>query len=616
MRNIKYNELGENYMKMSFLNGEITVTGTPGISVISPGCGSGKTTIIKEIIRNNSSKGILYSAATIRECNEMYDWIVNNLIGCYDNYNQKLVVSDIASIHSEPRYDENGNVNNGVDLNVWNKYPELFKDKKVIICTHHKLLHEYPDLLIGYNLNKVDLSSLNVYDRVDYMNDSGFRLDPRKYVLIDELPRCGVLKKSYYITDLYPLGITVPNRHYLPDGTLKVDRYCTRIEDYTLMKCVYEEIERNDKRLLITKSSNEPSNYRKDLILSDIHKNFYKYILSEENNINISCNILKLKNRYSRIIIFEGTGDLLFSDSDLIKLYNTKEKYSSPVDINKIPISISRKIDEIKSEEDKIKLFNRINNTLDNMILNVFQRPDIDKVLIVTWKNLRNNSDNEYSNSVFNTEINENFSFTEYIKDYLLGRTNKEFSIIHYQSGLDRATNEFRDYDSIVFLGEFHVPNSAVGEINQDLGSNCSPKKFLLHQLVQAVCRTRIRKHKGDQIHIFYTEDWSPGIMISLENYLNGVPDSNDVYLDDLNIRPKWREAIRKLGEYDIDIINCIRQKINYKVEYDLDCIYSIIPFYEKKIRSYYPLINYLRKLGIELNITSRKSSNGGFPMP
>ena len=168
------------------------------------------------------------------------------------------------------------------------------------------------------------------------------------------------------------------------------------------------------------------------------------------------------------------------------------------------------------------------------------------------------------------------------------------------------------DYDSIVFLGEFHVPNSAVIEINQDLGSNCSPKKFLLHQLVQAVCRTRIRMHTGDPIHIFYTEDWSPGIMISLENYLNGVPDSNDVYLDDLNIRPKWREAIRRLSEHDIDIINCIRQKINYKVEYDLDCIYSIIPFYEKKIRSYYPLINYLRKLGIELNITSRKSSNGG----
>ena len=611
MRNIKYNELGENYMKMSFLNGEITVTGTPGISVISPGCGSGKTTIIKEIIRNNSSKGILYSAATIRECNEMYDWIINNLIGCYDNYNQKLVVSDIASIHSEPRYDENGNVNNGVDLNVWNKYPELFKDKKVIICTHHKLLHEYPDLLIGYNLNKVDLSSLNVYDRVDYMNDSGFRLDPRKYVLIDELPRCGVLKKSYYITDLYPLGITVPNRHYLPDGTLKVDRYCTRIEDYTLMKCVYEEIERNDKRLLITKSSNEPSNYRKDLILSDIHKNFYKYILSEENNINISCNILKLKNRFSRIMIFEGTGDLLFSDSDLIKIYNTEEKYNSPVDINKIPISISRRIDEIKSEEDKIQLFNRINNTLDSMILSVFQRPDVDKVLIVTWKNLKNNSDIDEveSNNVFNTEINENFSFTEYIKDYLLGRTNKEFSIIHYQSGLDRATNEFREYDSIVFLGEFHVPNSAIGEINQDLGSSCSPKKFLLHQLVQAVCRTRIRMHTGDQIHIFYTEDWSPGIMMSLENYLNGVPDSNEVYLDDLNIRPKWREAIRKLGEYDIDIINCIRQNIPYKIEITLSKIYELIPMSFKEVRKYYPLINYLRKLGIELRIPDGNST-------
>ena len=607
MRNIKYNELGENYMKMSFLNGEITVTGTPGISVISPGCGSGKTTIIKEIIRNNSSKGILYSAATIRECNEMYDWIVNNLIGCYDNYNQKLVVSDIASIHSEPRYDENGNINNGVDLNVWNKYPELFKDKKVIICTHHKLLHEYPDLLIGYNLNKVDLSSLNVYDRVDYMNDSGFRLDPRKYVLIDELPRCGVLKKSYYITDLYPLGITVPNRHYLPDGTLKVDRYCTRIEDYTLMKCVYEEIERNDKRLLITKSSNEPSNYRKDLILSDIHKNFYKYILSEENNINISCNILKLKNRFSRIMIFEGTGDLLFSNSKEITLYNINNKYSSEINIEKFHNTLNRSIGELNSNEKKLELYSNINSLLDNLINSVFNNENSKKILIVTWKNLKS-CDYENNKSLFNTEINENFSFTEYIKDYLLGRTNKEFSIIHYQSGLDRATNEFREYDSIVFLGEFHIPNSAIKEINEDLGSNCSPSEFSIHQLVQAICRTRIRNHKGESINVYFTDDWNDLLIAQLTRYL-GSYNNYEYSIDDLNIRPKWKSAINKLCNYDSNISSSLSLGIKYNFEITLNDIFNLIPMSEKKVKKYYPLINYLRGLGIEMKIMTSWNS-------
>lgn len=607
MRNIKYNELGENYMKMSFLNGEITVTGTPGISVISSGCGSGKTTIIKEIIRNNSSKGILYSAATIRECNEMYDWIINNLIGCYDNYNQKLVVSDIASIHSEPRYDENGNVNNGVDLNVWNKYPELFKDKKVIICTHHKLLHEYPDLLIGYNLNKVDLSSLNVYDRVDYMNDSGFRLDPRKYVLIDELPRCGVLKKSYYITDLYPLGITVPNRHYLPDGTLKVDRYCTRIEDYTLMKCVYEEIERNDKRLLITKSSNEPSNYRKDLILSDIHKNFYKYILSEENNINISCNILKLKNRFSRIMIFEGTGDLLFSNSKEITLYNIDNKYSSEINIEKFHNTLNRSIGELNSNEKKLELYSNINSLLDNLINSVFNNENSKKILIVTWKNLKS-CDYENNKSLFNTEINENFSFTEYIKDYLLGRTNKEFSIIHYQSGLDRATNEFREYDSIVFLGEFHIPNSAIKEINEDLGSNCSPSEFSIHQLVQAICRTRIRNHKGESINVYFTDDWNDLLIAQLTRYL-GSYNNYEYSIDDLNIRPKWKSAINKLCNYDSNISSSLSLGIKYNFEITLNDIFNLIPMSEKKVKKYYPLINYLRGLGIEMKIMTSWNS-------
>lgn len=60
----------------------------------------------------------------------------------------------------------------------------------------------------------------------------------------------------------------------------------------------------------------------------------------------------------------------------------------------------------------------------------------------------------------------------EYNTDGSIKTTNimyldKEFSFISYQSGLDRATNEFREYDSIVFYGKFLVPNSAIYEFNE-----------------------------------------------------------------------------------------------------------------------------------------------------
>ena len=66
-------------MKMSFSNGgEITVPGKSGGYVVASGCGSGKTTIIRKAILEMWRTGVLYSAATIKECNEMYDWLINN----------------------------------------------------------------------------------------------------------------------------------------------------------------------------------------------------------------------------------------------------------------------------------------------------------------------------------------------------------------------------------------------------------------------------------------------------------------------------------------------------------------------------------------------------------
>ena len=61
---------------MTFLNGggEITIPERYGAYVVASGCGSGETTIIKELIRTQNSSGILYAASTIQECNDMYQY--------------------------------------------------------------------------------------------------------------------------------------------------------------------------------------------------------------------------------------------------------------------------------------------------------------------------------------------------------------------------------------------------------------------------------------------------------------------------------------------------------------------------------------------------------------
>lgn len=136
-------------IKMTFLNGgEIIIPERYGAYVVASGCGSGKTTIIKELIRTQNSSGILYVASTIKECNEMYQYCKTI-----------LPEEDIVMFHSSYQ-DE------GVDNNLLRNNDEELKHKKVIICTHYKLLNESPEILLKYeyniNLKKV-LSSKKIY---------------------------------------------------------------------------------------------------------------------------------------------------------------------------------------------------------------------------------------------------------------------------------------------------------------------------------------------------------------------------------------------------------------------------------------------------------------------
>ena len=186
----------------------------------------------------------------------------------------------------------------------------------------------------------------------------------------------------------------------------------------------------------------------------------------------------------------------------------------------------------------------------------------------------------------------------------------KIFSIIHYQSGLDRATNEFRDYSGVVFLGEFHVPNEVVAKFNRDYRSNTNPQNYLTYQLVQAICRTRIRLHQGLPINVYFSNDWSDDVIKNCIKYLDRDEVSNVIDETLSYIKPKWRPVIKLFSSLDDEFKYAIENKLPYKFNFTLDEIYELIPMYEKKVKWYNPLVNYLGKLGIELNIKSEIGRN------
>jgi hypothetical protein len=97
-------------------------------------------------------------------------------------------------------------------------------------------------------------------------------------------------------------------------------------------------------------------------------------------------------------------------------------------------------------------------------------------------------------------------------------------------------------------------------------------------------------------------------LIAQLTRYL-GSYNNYEYSIDDLNIRPKWKSAINKLCNYDSNISSSLSLGIKYNFEITLNDIFNLIPMSEKKVKKYYPLINYLRGLGIEMKIMTSWNS-------
>jgi hypothetical protein len=180
----------KNVIEMNFLNGSVTVPAGYGGYVVASGCGSGKTTIIKEIIRQKFNEGILYAASTIREVDEMYEWLMNNAVDKVNNYGEILSSDDIIVLHSE----------NEESKYIYNLNPEEITRRKVVLCTHYKLLHDDPRIMIKqtFNIKRFRRSLTMIRDSVNIDMENGTKyMMPRQYILVDEIPSCDILKAYF-----------------------------------------------------------------------------------------------------------------------------------------------------------------------------------------------------------------------------------------------------------------------------------------------------------------------------------------------------------------------------------------------------------------------------------
>ena len=632
-----------NSIKMKFLNGEVGIPGNYGGYVIASGCGSGKTTIIKDIIRQKFHEGVLYAAATIRECNEMYDWLIDNVVDkIQPENNDVLKLEDIIVLHSE----------NEESRYTYKLSPDEITKKRVVLCTHHKLLHDDPRILIkqDFNISHYRPSITYVRDSVTIKMENGatYRM-PRQYILVDEMPVCDQLKAFFQKSAKMNLleTISTTESHFELDSNNKQIEVCDKVEmrlkSYKFREQTIAAYNTKVKGLPydpFPESANTddpnkksiPAQLRKELLIDSFIENEGSNVDTDDFNsitdgyIRYSITDFIIDEMSTRILLFDGTGDLTFGyNNSKFNLRNITEKYNSNCNFIKIDSNIARKFRESYILDNENKIYSKLDECC-NQLIDIINNNE--KTLIVTWKDLKMITEDKRSRSsikLTGLNYNENFSLPEYITQRLkeLGVT-KEFSIIHYQSGLDRATNEFREFDSIVFLGEFHVPNNVIDEFNKTYGSDATLFRFTLYQLVQSICRTRIRNHKGENVNIYMTDDWDDKLIAALNIYLNynrydGVSKIQDCVMDKCTLLSapniidntssklsnKWKPVIEKLNETIFPgILDDIKYCRSKNLSVTLDNIFNVIPFVKKETRKYYPLINYLRKFKIELTIT------------
>ena len=632
-----------NSIDMRFLNGEIGIPGNYGGYVIASGCGSGKTTVIKDIIRQKFNEGVLYAAATIKEVDEMYEWLVNNVVDkIQPENNDVLKLEDIIVLHSE----------NEDSKYTYRLSPDEITKKRVVLCTHHKLLHDDPRILI-----KQDFSISHYRPSVTYVRDSvtirmengaAYRM-PRQYILVDEMPVCDQLKaffqKSAKINLLETISTT--ESHFELDANNKQIEVCDNVKmelrGYKFRKQTFAAYDTRVKGLVydpFPESANTddpnkksvPAQLRKELLIDSFIENEAININTDDFNsitdgyVRYSITDFVIDEMSTRILLFDGTGDLTFGfNNKKFNLRNIADKYNSNCNFIKIDSNIARKFRESYLLDNENKIYSKLDECC-NQLIDIINNNE--KTLIVTWKDLKMITEDKRSKSsikLTGSNYNENFSLPEYITERLkdLG-VSKEFSVIHYQSGLDRATNEFREYDSIVFLGEFHVPNNVIDEFNKTYSSDTTLFRFTLYQLVQSICRTRIRNHRGESVNVYLTDDWDDKLIAALNVYLNynrydGVNQIQDSVIDKkllLNspniidntsskLSNKWGPIIEKLDKTIFPgILDDIKYCKSRNISVTLDEIFNVIPFVKKETRKYYPLINYLRKFKIELTIT------------
>ena len=312
--------------------------------------------------------------------------------------------------------------------------------------------------------------------------------------------------------------------------------------------------------------------------------------------------------RDATVILFDGTADIIVPKSDPRLIPITGMRYSSDIEFGRFEFRMKRRHTDHWGEAD----FKRMAPEFIKLAVDLSQG---EKILIICWKTLKLETRN--TGNADTLEDTGTISFPEILQRVLLDAGGKEENIqITYRgSGHDRGSNEYRECSAVLFLGEWRLPEEPItSQISAMFGFKMDFRDYKKSLMVQTICRTRIREHKGLPVKVLFSSDIDYNLAWETQEYFRANSPSackigGLLKPSRKRSRPEKRFLyyLCRLYNYDPRIRTAVESGTAYSFNIPLSILYGLVPISPRKASDRYKtFIKFLSGLQITMTIDGK----------
>ena len=546
-------------VRADFLTCSVTIPNAPGLHVIPPSCGSGKSTVIAQLAVEKKDSGVLIIVPTKKDADAM-----GNMISSLG-----VATSDIMVLHCQ----------NGPAIGAYKDDPWSLAKKKILIITSARVQIDPIDLFLTYGGG---VRAWVAIDELINFYPDPFQVPEGLFEAFTFIDQCKTHSGRAAVGKIDIDGVQYYRHIYREKGQLEA---------------AFQAAGAYAKKL--RPGRNELDKVKRSVIFEHVIKYGFSPIQQRIQDIAKKTNTN----------LFDGTADIIFPAKDPRLVPVTGVRYSSDIHFQTFPCQLKRNELEDCQESDILHLapdFINLATTLSQTT----------KILVICWKTVGGKQYKELRDRADNYEKDEDTSvgFPDILRRALISAGGKEENIyITYRgSGQDRGSNEYRDCSSVIFLGEWRLPDQPItSQISDMFGLKMKFEDYKKSLIIQTICRSRIRQHTGLPIDVYFSEDINYQMAWEVQKYFKKNSPGTCIIgglFKPCRILSKPEKGhlfdLTRLYSYDPLIRQHVESGTTYSFSIPLDTLFSLIPKDRKATSRYGGLVKYLLSIGLSLTIT------------